>query len=78
MEGGAGGETLIDAGGDVTINGRTELDGASPDGDGGTVDVSAVGAINQNGLVTAISKTFGQSDELSFDGRRLILRGVKR
>jgi hypothetical protein len=60
--GGAGGEVDLYAdGGALTVNGRTELNGASPDGDGGTTDFNAHTVLMQNGPIFAISTEFGQS-----------------
>lgn len=62
QNGGAGGEADLYADdGALTVNGRTELNGASPDGDGGTTDFNAHTVLTQNGPIFAVSTGFGQS-----------------
>src|SRR5262249_18382449 len=39
----------------------------APDGDGGSIDVTANGDIQTSGVFIGTSKGFGQSDEFSFD-----------
>lgn len=65
--GGAGGESDLYAdGGALTVNGRTELNGASPDGDGGTTDFNAHTVLTQNGPIIAVSTGFGSSFGVGF------------
>jgi hypothetical protein len=77
MDGGTGGDVLISASGSITMSGRVELNGAgqdasidgfSVDGDSGSVDVSANGAVTITGPMFGIAKGFGQGDEFSVDG----------
>jgi hypothetical protein len=67
QNGGAGGEVDLYAdGGALTVNGRTEMNGASPDGDGGTTDFNAHTVLTQNGPLFAVSTGFGQSFGINF------------
>lgn len=81
MDGGAGGDVLISAGGtaigNLTIGSRIEVNGSGQDanlsgftvdGDGGSIDASATGFITVTGPAFGISKGFGQGDEFSYDG----------
>ncbi len=63
--GGFGGDLDVYAGGNLALSGRVDLDGASPDGDGGAADLEAEGDITVNGLVGAPVEGFGSGGDVS-------------
>jgi hypothetical protein len=65
--GGSGGDLTFIAGGDLTLNARIGIDGASPDGDGGAFDAESGGTLSHSGGLFARAVGFGQGDEMSYD-----------
>jgi hypothetical protein len=66
--GGAGGEVDVTSdNGNLAMTDRVEVNGASPDGDAGIIDLSADGTLVQSGPMFALSTGFGGGADVSWD-----------